>query len=328
MDDIDALLSNVDDADTHDYERIIREGIASEGEDHPSPPEATPAAEGSDGTPAAGQEPPDAITEELPAAAEPIPTAVPEAVEPESGQVQDIPWSVRGTRPWNTREPYILPLTPEYLQREKKYLRSSFYFIKEWTGDDALKEAIREHLLQFIRKPSQTIQPELEHFIYTTLIDENQKVLSLFQFTGETGHLFLYHCGPMTVYRMILSLLQHRKCGYCYRLEPGNRSVRFFPEEFIKEKVLGWFEENINKLNLPFDSIQHLNDIKNTVAKKYSIDVRRFNHTVEQINMKLGQDKRINRDKLLSHKGEELFGLSAIEVYKRFIERTIFHRAQ
>jgi hypothetical protein len=337
MDDIDALLNSVDEKETHDYEKIIRASIDSQGEVVTSAPDVTVDAgmEGTDGAPPAlddlpEPEQPDVIQEDASPSvtASPAEPPSPAKAHPTPLEARGVDRAIRGSRTWNTREPYILSLKTDDLQKEKEYLKSSFYFIKEWNGEDAMRDAIREHLVQFVRRPQQTIQPDLEHYIYTTLIAEIQKILSLFQFTGETGHLFIYHCGPMTVYRMIMSTLQHRKCGFCYRLEPGNRSVRFFPEEFIKEKILGWLEENINILNLPFDSIQHLNEIKNTVAKKYSIDVKRFNHTVEQINMKLGQDTQVNRDKLLSLKGEELFGLSAIEVYKRFIDRTIFHRAQ
>jgi len=77
---------------------------------------------------------------------------------------------------------------------------------------------------------------------------------------------------------------------------------------------------------MPFDSIQQFDDIKSVIAKKYTGDVKKFHHTLEDVNTRIAPDKSISRDRLLNLKGDDIFGIMEIEVYKRFIERTIFHR--
>ena len=96
------------------------------------------------------------------------------------------------------------------------------------------------------------------------------------------------------------------------------------PDDFIKATVMKWFEENINTLSLPFDSIQKYEEMKTIAARKYYNDLRTFNTRLDQLNSKLGADKSISRMKLFQVKGIPWFGHLNIEVYRRFMGGTIF----
>ncbi len=331
MNDLDELLSKVDDTD--DYERTIQGQIDSESVAEETSLSSAPVPE--ERAPQADNMPPPVDEQEaLPQSIDEIENDVsaldtfaePPAKFDRGLAADEIAFTLRGTRPWNTREPYLITIDYGTLGLEKKHLKSSFYFIRENLDDVTLKEAIRENLLLFVRRPGQNITAELEQFFFTEIISEKEKIVTQLQFDNELKNVFIYHCGPLTFYKMLMAHFQFRKTGYCYRFEPGNRSVRFFPESLLKVMILRWFEENINVLDLPFDNITHFNEIKTSIAKKYSIETKKFLKKLEQINSQLGPEKRISGDKLLSLKGDDLFGLSAIEVYKRFIDRTIFHR--
>jgi hypothetical protein len=136
--------------------------------------------------------------------------------------------------------------------------------------------------------------------------------------------LFRSHIGPLTVYKFFKDDFYQNKYGYCYKYLPGNKAARFFPDEFIKATVLKWFEENINTLRLPFDSIHKYEEMKKLATRKYYNDLRTFNTRLDQLNSKLGADKSISRIKLFQVKGIQWFGHLNLEVYRRFIGGTIF----
>ena len=145
-----------------------------------------------------------------------------------------------------------------------------------------------------------------------------------FKLDAATEKLFIYHAGPLTLYKYIREMFSNKKYGYCYKYLPGNKASRFFPEEFIKEIVMKWFEENINTLDLPFDSIQKYEEIKKIVSSRYYRDLRVFNGRLEQLNEKLGPDRSISRAKLFQLKGGEWFGQLNLEIYRRFLGGAIF----
>jgi hypothetical protein len=163
-----------------------------------------------------------------------------------------------------------------------------------------------------------------QEFIYKNIITAEQEISHNFKLEGNHDKLFMYHIGPLTVYKYIKDKFNNNKYGYCYKYLPGNKAARFFPDEFIKEIVLKWFEQNINTLDLPFDSIQKYEEIKTIVLGKYHDDLRIFNARLEQLNAKLGLDKTISRVKLFQLKGDSWFGHLTLEIYRRFLGTSIF----
>ena len=140
----------------------------------------------------------------------------------------------------------------------------------------------------------------------------------------ENEKLFVYHIGPLTIYKILKEEFILKKYGFCYAYLPGNKAARFFPAEFVKEIILKWNTENINMLELPFDSIQKYEEIKNLVMKKYQNDLRIFNTRFDQLNAKIDPAKSISRSRLFQLKGSEWFGILSIEIYKRFMGNSIF----
>jgi len=328
MDDIDQILSDIDKAEDSDYE------LRSDVEDESIIDDVTMPSNdlAGDYRSLEKEDSETAITgpaEYMETGGSPLTTpdpAVHDAIQP-AVEETDLPsFNLKGTKSWNTREPYTITLNQDRLFQEINYLRSSFYFIKDRLNNEELKKQIHQNFLKYIRRPAENKISDYEHFIYTMIISENENASSFFGFTDEMKHLFTYHCGPLTLYRMINSHFQYYKIAFCYRHESSNKSVRFYPEEFIREKVMNWYEENINSMTLSFDSIQPLNEIRNAVVKKYTLETKRFNQKLEAVNAKLTPERRISREKLIALKGDELFGMSVIEVYKRFLDRTIFDR--
>lgn len=234
------------------------------------------------------------------------------------------PFSLKGSKSWNRREPYLIRINPETLKADHESLEKSFFFVEEETKPEDMNLKIKQEIVAFLRRPSDHITERYEAFIYKMIISAVGILTKSYKVGNDSEKLFIYHAGPLTIYKYIRDTFSMKKYGYCYKYLPGNKASRFFPEEFIKEVVMKWFEENINTLDLQFDSIQKYEEIKKAVSSKYYHDLRIFNGRLEQLNEKLGKEKGISRNKLFQLKGGEWFGQLNIEVYRRFLGGTIF----
>jgi hypothetical protein len=257
-----------------------------------------------------------------------VPPPVPETEhhEADDAAAQGVPeiFAIRGTKSWNRREPYLIRFNQDLLKNDMENLQKSFFFVDEPSDASSIKIKIKQEIVAYLRKPSAHVTERYQEFIYRTIITAEQELSRTFSLVKNNDKLFMYHIGPLTFYKYIKDKFNNNRYGYCYKYLPGNKASRFFPDEFIKEIVLKWFEQNINTLDLPFDSIQKYEEIKAIVLDKYHNDLRVFNARLEQLNSKLGSDKTISRVKLFQIKGAPWFGQLTIEVYRRFMGTAIF----
>ncbi len=242
------------------------------------------------------------------------------ASEPVPGGI----FTLRGSKNWNRREPYIIAVDPDGYRNDLESLQKSFFFVEASSDQEAMKQKIKQEIVAFLRKPSGHITEHYADFIFKKISVAAAALAENFKLDQESERIFIYHIGPLTVYKYLKDDFNLNKYGYCYRYLPGNKAARFFPDDFIKATVMRWFEENINTLSLPFDSIQKYEEMKTIAARKYYNDLRTFNTRLDQLNSKLGADKSISRMKLFQVKGIPWFGHLNIEVYRRFMGGTIF----
>lgn len=237
----------------------------------------------------------------------------------------DVKFTVRGKTGWNTREPYLIKIDREKLERDYDDLGISFYFS---TGDEGgpLEGVIKRAMIRYLNDPSKTIEEEYEEFVYKNIISLVELMRESFRFQGDMQNLFIYHLGPMNMYRQMHNRCQIAGVGFCYKYLPGNKVVRYLPMEFFKEKILNWHEENINTLELEFDKVQFFDEIRRSVAKKYAEELEKYNARIEEIVRKHGLEShpRFNRQEFFKSKWNTWFGVENIVVYNRFLERTLF----
>ncbi|MDY6935447.1 MAG: hypothetical protein SVZ03_14625 [Spirochaetota bacterium] len=252
-----------------------------------------------------------------------------ESVEGEKSSSEERPatsFIIKGTRSWNTREPYIAVIEKGKLSKDYKDLGISVYFYHDINQTVIIKREINEAIVQYIRRGSKGISDQYGEFIYKTLFYYVQQLCDFFDIPRERLFLFAFHIGVLNLYRILIEVFNNSMLGHCYKLIPGKRVARYVPSEFIKERVLSWHDDNISILDLPFDGIHEFEEIKKGVSRKYYSEVDRFN---EKINNEIKQLKpeprrRFNRDDFMKSRWIEWFGIDKIVVYKRFVERTIF----
>ncbi len=235
-------------------------------------------------------------------------------------------FTIRGTAAWNTREPYVMRINEERYRKEMEDFQTSFFFAGFEEKGTAVEGAVKRAMIRYLSDTSSTIKDRYEEFVFKTIIALTQRQLDFFGLKDNNGSLFLYHLGPATIYRQILMIFQNEKYGMCFKYLPGNKVLKYIPGEFIKEKILYWYEENINSLDLEFDKVQFYDDVRRIIADKYKQEMERNLKQLDDLvkKLKLDQNKNFNRDEYFMSKWNEWFGTAQIIVYNRFIERSIF----
>ncbi|MBN2160274.1 MAG: hypothetical protein JW807_12830 [Spirochaetes bacterium] len=233
-------------------------------------------------------------------------------------------YNVRGNKSWNCREPYVIRVSQDGLRKDIESLQKSFMFVDAPLAPEAIKLRIKQAIVTFMRKPNENITDRYTDFIHKNIGSIVQELSKRFKLDQASERLFIYHIGPLTVHKLIRDCFHQNKYGYCYKQLPGNKASRFFPEEFIKDIVMKWFEENIYTLDLNFDSIQLYEEMKKIAVRKYQNDLRTFNARLKQLNEKVGHDKTVSRHRLFQMKGADWFGSTDLEVYRRFLGNSIF----
>jgi hypothetical protein len=240
-------------------------------------------------------------------------------------EVPMVPFTIKGTHAWNTREPYVLRLHREKLSKDYEDLASSFYYLSE-PENTAQEGAVKRAMIRFMSDTSNNIGTEYEEFIYKTLITQVQDLCDYFGFKDDSRNLFIYHLGPATLHRIMISFLQGERIGLCLKYLPGNKVVRYIPAEYLKEKILNWNESNINTLSIDFDKVQYFDEIRRTVLMKYNtelaINMRQLEDMISKL--KLNENPQFNKQEYFKSKWNQWFGAARIPVYNRFIEKSIF----
>jgi hypothetical protein len=235
-----------------------------------------------------------------------------------------IAFTLRGTSSWNTREPYIIKIDTGALLHDYSDLESSIFFSSEIPDPVTVNGQVKRAMILFMKNPERHILNEYNEFVLRFISFKIDALFDYFGFTGESSSLFAYHLAPVTVHKIMVSHFQETGQGVCFKLMSGNKVTRIIPSEYLKEKVLNWFENNINILDLPFDKVSEYNEIKKKVQEKF-LSSRKKNEekilsAVEKLRQQTG--KNVDPALIMQKKAHELFGLSNIHVYNRFIDKT------
>lgn len=233
-------------------------------------------------------------------------------------------FTLRGTKNWNTREPYILRTDEGKYRAEKGNLAAIFFFLTERLEGEALQRKIRDEILRHDRGTSGNILSAYAQFIAQIVSQEMKNASGYFKIAPKNEKLFIYHLGPMTHYRILIDFLQNQKIGFGYRQLADRKVSRFLPEEYLKGLVLSWLEENVNSLDLPFDGIHQYEGFRDAVSRMYQAVLKKFNMRLVELNSKLTDGRHLTGEELVRLKGRQWFGASNIFIYKRFIPKTIF----
>jgi len=235
-------------------------------------------------------------------------------------------FTIRGTSTWNRVEPYIIRIDGSKIVKDTADLESTVYFNREIPDTVKVNGIVKRAMMRYMKNASSGIRTEYAEFIFRTVSVQVREIAEYLGVPDERKDLLTYHLGPLTIARLLNDLFTDTQVGLCYKILSDNRVARFIPSEFIREKTLDWFEQNINGLDLPFDRVSDFSEFKRIAQEKYNTDrdisLQKIDRAVEQYLQKTG--KKLDRDAMLKSKAKELFGARMMIVYNRFLDRTVF----
>ena len=247
-------------------------------------------------------------------------------VEDTEKKYSKINFIVKGTRSWNTREPYALPVNYDKLKNDYKDLNRTFYIIKNEDKEQNIHGEMKRAMFKFIRDAGEKdILQAYNDFVNERLFLLMEEYGNYFGFRQEKLNLFMYHLGVLTLYKIILVAFEASKIGHCYKIVGDNKVSKYIPLELLKEIILKWHNDNISSIDLPFDGIIEYNEIKRIISARYTAEFEKYNSkldaSVAKSNLTLSAS---DREQIFKTKWDEWFGKINILVYNRFLERTIF----
>jgi hypothetical protein len=245
----------------------------------------------------------------------------------ETGQYLKVP----GKSSWNTNEPYKINLNPVKFEANLKDIMEAVVFIDTKKSKEGIDAIVKRALIKNLRSsiPFEPIRDNYDAFIFKSvakIVDALKEFITESDFDPD---LFVYHCGPFTVYSILYKIFERDQIGICFKRLTDSKIVRFIPEEYVKLMVMAWFTHNLYPLStIDFDKINEFNRLRTYIQHRYAESVSR---NLEKINIAVAHHyKQTGVHKspqaVLAVKAEELYPLLHKEVYKRFVERTLFKK--
>jgi hypothetical protein len=236
-----------------------------------------------------------------------------------------INFHIRGTRSWNTREPYVIQINNDKLNSDYKDLFRTFYLVNKDENEQNIQGEMRRAMFKFVRNPEKNIIQEYTEYINSKLFSLTAELGNYFGFQKDKLHLFIYHLGVLTLYKIVIITFQVSKIGYCFKLLADNNVVKYIPLEFVKEMILKWHNDNINSSEFPYDGIIEYNELKRLVSRRYTSEYEKYNSKLDDIIAKSKASISLfDREQIFKSKWDDWFGKTNIVIYNRFLERTIF----
>ncbi|MCX8124399.1 MAG: hypothetical protein N3F66_09565 [Spirochaetes bacterium] len=238
-----------------------------------------------------------------------------------------VPFTVKGAKAWNTREPYILPVDVNVYNIENDDLLYLVYYTKSQLSEEQIKSELRRALLKLtIDKEKYDIVEDYIEFLNKKIVSILHESIDYFQIPENDQWLYYYHLGPHTICRLLIADIQMTGEGYCFSSRDGKKIKKLVPYEYIKTIVLEWCENNVNNRDLPFDSVNALDLIRRQVSKKYFSEIDEFVAKIDAYLGTLNPDtlKKLDRKSFIKQKALQVYNQKQIIVFNRFIDRTIF----
>jgi hypothetical protein len=235
---------------------------------------------------------------------------------------------VPGKSSWNINEPYIINIDLDELNKNEEDLIKSIAFVQKLMPEKEVDAMVKRALIRAISAHKYKIDQEYEEFLFKTVTIQSEKIQRSFHSPNLDMDLFLYHCGPMTVFQTIKRIFTTSSIGTCFKRLSNNKITRFIPYEYIKVAIMRYFNENVFIHDLPFNSIQDYNSIKQYMHSHYKETINENRRKIEiAVEHKYKQTgKKLSVSGVLMRKLDELYAPHEIEVYRRFNDRTLFRQ--
>ncbi len=240
--------------------------------------------------------------------------------------VESLNFNFPGHSVWNTKEPYTISINRIQYSKNIEDIQKIVYFTRSEDDVKMMSANVKRAMLRNVSGEKLNMSDEYSLFIYQYVSNICSIFSEKLDVSGENLDLTVYHLGPENMFKIIKNIFESDQIGLCFKDIGQNKLSRFIPDEFIKVRILNWYEENINSKNLQFNSIQQFNDLKSVAEEKYNNTLKSSMQKIELAAKQFSESsgKTLDKNAVLKKKSRELFTIPMMYLYKRFVEKTIF----
>ncbi len=144
-----------------------------------------------------------------------------------------------GSRKWNSSQAYAFYAALQEIQRDEKKIRAGACFLNLHRGSPQ-ESWVRQCQEKYKKQAGTETIREYKKMIANSLDRLSYKILYEDFACMEEAFVFLYHCTPKLLYRLLLLELEEEGLGKALYLYDNGRHDFAYPEGLIKKAFMEW----------------------------------------------------------------------------------------
>jgi len=129
--------------------------------------------------------------------------------------------------------------------------------------------------------------------------------------------VFLYHCGPIAFYNILLLTMKQRQIGEIQYLDKSGNAIREYPHELLKKLLIDWWSAKFAELGSEdIDSYINYSRCMEIIKKDYRMA---YNQGVLMRRKEQPQGTYSGLGRWMKENRARVFGIRKMEIFRRFI---------
>lgn len=151
-----------------------------------------------------------------------------------------------------------------------------------------------------------------------SLLDEIASNLVNVDFAGlDHPVVFLYHCGPIAFFNMLLITLKTRQIGEVQYIDRSGNAIREYPQELLKKLLIDWWIAKFASISLDeVDSYILFSRCMDIVRRDYRVI---YNQGMQMRKKEQPHGTYAGLARWMKENRVRVFGIRRMEIFRRFI---------
>ena len=226
---------------------------------------------------------------------------------------------ILGSQDWNRSNDYSLEISVQDYRNGLEEFKEAFLVVLK--PEDQPSSLTPSSAM--LKKGSGATQLEAYIDLIERILNEETRALITSDFPGLLHpDVFLYHCGPNVVYRILTTTLRQRNIGDVFRIDDQSQIRREYPEVLIKKILIEWWTERFRAINgEQVDSYLTYSRTLEMIRKEFRALYARG---VEMRRSEQPGGGYLQQDSWIRQNRNRIFGIRKYEVFRRFLSGTMF----
>ncbi|MBX7059893.1 MAG: hypothetical protein K1X75_17660 [Leptospirales bacterium] len=224
-----------------------------------------------------------------------------------------------GSRDWNRSPDYILEIPIRYFDECVTQFRSAYHVNM---SPDKLLHMPLPTAAAIVRKGVGEMMLGEYHEMIVDIINNAAIMCLVDDFPGvDRPDVFLYHCGPRVLDRILVAELKQSGLGEIFYLDDNNNSIREYPQELLQKILIDWWNDRFRKLSGE--------EVDSYLSYSRQLEmVRREYRALHEEGVALRKKEQpgssyLGVEKWLRENRTRVFGLRKLEIFRRFVTASV-----